>query len=328
MKPTLPNCGARRLPLTSKQAKKDFYKGTGQAFAPGAGVRTGAPGKHVLRTRGYKLDDEKVRVFVAPPLSLLNETNLKPYVDRNHERPRSQLSALKLSAPPSGFRVFQRHALRIAPEMRPDVRSPWSKVRQYEASLGKGAPKGSASRIQEDRKMLQEELEMIEADWGNESDEMFSTSSSSSRSSAFSSSSSSSSSSSNITASDEADFSPIAPLSSDYPGYLAKDVQGVPQPFLQMNIDQLEKYQSANPYPPTGWDRQHEMYYRRLKWKKLLSPRPGSVNPLFWDHWKSLSEEQKEAYNFIAKRLWWDRCAMETQKASGWESERLQTTSV
>jgi large subunit ribosomal protein L41 len=42
--------------------------GTRQAFLPG-GHRTGAPGKHVIGGKAkYRLIDEKVRVFVAPPI--------------------------------------------------------------------------------------------------------------------------------------------------------------------------------------------------------------------------------------------------------------------
>ena len=42
--------------------------GTRQAFLPG-GHRTGAPGKHVVRGKAkYRLVDEQVRVFVAPPI--------------------------------------------------------------------------------------------------------------------------------------------------------------------------------------------------------------------------------------------------------------------
>ena len=42
--------------------------GTRQAFLPG-GRRTGAPGKHVIGGKAkYRLLDEKVRVYVAPPI--------------------------------------------------------------------------------------------------------------------------------------------------------------------------------------------------------------------------------------------------------------------
>ncbi len=42
--------------------------GTRQATLPG-GLRTGAPGKHVVKGKAkYRLVDEKVRYFVAPPI--------------------------------------------------------------------------------------------------------------------------------------------------------------------------------------------------------------------------------------------------------------------
>ncbi|KAF8979047.1 hypothetical protein BDQ17DRAFT_1394619 [Cyathus striatus] len=52
---------ASRKPLTSK-------RGTRQAFLPG-GHRTGAPGVHVIGGKAkYRLLDEKVRVYVSPPI--------------------------------------------------------------------------------------------------------------------------------------------------------------------------------------------------------------------------------------------------------------------
>ncbi|KAG5642753.1 hypothetical protein DXG03_002234 [Asterophora parasitica] len=71
---------ASRRPLTPKRGNKDYYKGTRQAFLPG-GLRTGAPGKHVIGGKAkYRLVDEQVRVFVAPPLEELLSSPLKPYV--------------------------------------------------------------------------------------------------------------------------------------------------------------------------------------------------------------------------------------------------------
>ncbi|KAF8070047.1 hypothetical protein FPV67DRAFT_998501 [Lyophyllum atratum] len=71
---------ASRRPLTTKRGNKDYYKGTRQAFLPG-GLRTGAPGKHVIGGKAkYRLLDDKVRVFVAPPLEELLSSPLKPYV--------------------------------------------------------------------------------------------------------------------------------------------------------------------------------------------------------------------------------------------------------
>jgi len=71
---------ASRRPLTSKKANKDFYKGTGQARLPG-GHRTGAPGVHVIGGKAkYRLIDEQVRVFIAPPISEIESSPLRPYV--------------------------------------------------------------------------------------------------------------------------------------------------------------------------------------------------------------------------------------------------------
>ncbi|EDR14072.1 uncharacterized protein LACBIDRAFT_305487 [Laccaria bicolor S238N-H82] len=71
---------ASRAPLSPKRGNKDFYKGTRQAFLPG-GHRTGAPGKHVIGGKAkYRLVDEQVRVFVAPPIQDIIDSPLKPYV--------------------------------------------------------------------------------------------------------------------------------------------------------------------------------------------------------------------------------------------------------
>ncbi|KAM5540181.1 hypothetical protein V8D89_006321 [Ganoderma adspersum] len=81
MIPTAPVLSkALRRALTPKRGNKDYYKGTRQAFLPG-GHRTGAPGKHVVRGKAkYRLVDEKVRVFVAPPIQDLENSSLKAYV--------------------------------------------------------------------------------------------------------------------------------------------------------------------------------------------------------------------------------------------------------
>ena len=92
MFPTLARLSkASRLPLTPKRGNKDYYKGkltsamlsfllkdrlmapgTRQAYLPG-GHRTGAPGKHVVRGKAkYRLLDENVRFFVAPPVEEIN----------------------------------------------------------------------------------------------------------------------------------------------------------------------------------------------------------------------------------------------------------------
>lgn len=56
MKPTAALFGRlRRLPLTTKQTNKGFYKGTG----------TGAMGRHTKRG-GYIIEWHKVRTYVVP----------------------------------------------------------------------------------------------------------------------------------------------------------------------------------------------------------------------------------------------------------------------
>ncbi|KAF7370446.1 hypothetical protein MSAN_00676300 [Mycena sanguinolenta] len=52
--------------------------GNRQAFLPGH--RTGAPGVHINRQPGYQLLESKVRVFVAPSISGVLASPLKPYV--------------------------------------------------------------------------------------------------------------------------------------------------------------------------------------------------------------------------------------------------------
>ncbi|KAF8881830.1 hypothetical protein CPB84DRAFT_1817220 [Gymnopilus junonius] len=65
---------ASRAPLTPKRGNKTF---TRQAFLPG-GRRTGAPGKHVIRGKAkYRLLDEKVRVYVAPPVEEIESSPVR-----------------------------------------------------------------------------------------------------------------------------------------------------------------------------------------------------------------------------------------------------------
>lgn len=111
MRPSTSLMGASRLPLTTKRGNKDFYKGefgqfhpergsvslflivlsssfasmisgvneltlscvgTGQAYVPGGGHRTGPPGNHVIRGKGkYRILDERVRYFVSPGVEAL-----------------------------------------------------------------------------------------------------------------------------------------------------------------------------------------------------------------------------------------------------------------
>lgn len=51
--------------------------GTRQAFLPG-GLRTGAPGEYYGSTKArYRLLDEKVRVFIAPPVEEINNSRVR-----------------------------------------------------------------------------------------------------------------------------------------------------------------------------------------------------------------------------------------------------------
>ncbi|KAL1742584.1 hypothetical protein HDZ31DRAFT_42923 [Schizophyllum fasciatum] len=85
---------ASRRPLTPKRGNKDYYKGTRQAFLP-KGTRTGAPGRHVVGGKAkYRLIDEKVRVFVAPPLQQILSSPLKPYVAQDVHLKKQELNAV------------------------------------------------------------------------------------------------------------------------------------------------------------------------------------------------------------------------------------------
>ncbi|GAA5848093.1 hypothetical protein JCM9279_007451 [Rhodotorula babjevae] len=66
---------ASRAPLTSKQANKEFYKGTGSF--PGLGPKR--QGRHSPGSKApYILMQERMRTFVVP--DNLNSCGLKPYV--------------------------------------------------------------------------------------------------------------------------------------------------------------------------------------------------------------------------------------------------------
>ncbi|KAL1297330.1 hypothetical protein AAFC00_004877 [Neodothiora populina] len=62
----------RRLALTTKSARKGFYKGTG----------SGAMGSHT-KWGGYKIDYSKVRTYVVPDLT---DFQLTPFVAKNIEK--------------------------------------------------------------------------------------------------------------------------------------------------------------------------------------------------------------------------------------------------
>ncbi|VDB83132.1 unnamed protein product [Peniophora sp. CBMAI 1063] len=92
---------ASRRPLTSKMANKDYYKGTRQAWLQ-PDLRTGPPGKHT-KHGGYRLIEEQVRVFVAPPLEDINNSKLKPYVAFNAKLTDDQKQDVLPSLPQGGL---------------------------------------------------------------------------------------------------------------------------------------------------------------------------------------------------------------------------------
>jgi large subunit ribosomal protein L41 len=66
--------------FVTKKIDISSLTGTRQAFLPG-GHRTGAPGKHVVGGASkYRLLDEKVRVFVAPPLQMIDESKVSIFI--------------------------------------------------------------------------------------------------------------------------------------------------------------------------------------------------------------------------------------------------------
>ncbi|KAK4046776.1 Homoserine dehydrogenase [Microbotryomycetes sp. JL221] len=68
---------ASRMPLSSKQGNKNFYKGTGSF--PGLGPKR--QGRHGTRSKApYLLMPERMRTFVVPPA--LDKSDLRPYVAR------------------------------------------------------------------------------------------------------------------------------------------------------------------------------------------------------------------------------------------------------
>ncbi|KAI0184845.1 mitochondrial ribosomal protein L27-domain-containing protein [Xylaria flabelliformis] len=67
----------RKLPLTTKDIKKGFYKGT----------RTGSMGRHT-KHGGYRIEWNKVRTYVVPPG--LSEFKLTPFVTPKIETTRGR----------------------------------------------------------------------------------------------------------------------------------------------------------------------------------------------------------------------------------------------
>ncbi|EKC99300.1 hypothetical protein A1Q2_06500 [Trichosporon asahii var. asahii CBS 8904] len=118
MIPTSVTRGASRLPLTTKRGNKDFYKGTRQAVTPGAGPRTGAPGKHVIRGKAkYRLLDSRVRVFVGPGIEAI-ESSSSDLSSSRSINPRPPLSLPSSSPHPQQLRARQAN-----PQLKPYVSS-------------------------------------------------------------------------------------------------------------------------------------------------------------------------------------------------------------
>ncbi|KAI0710888.1 hypothetical protein C8Q76DRAFT_739059 [Earliella scabrosa] len=118
---------ALRRALTPKRGNKDYYKGTRQAFLPG-GHRTGAPGKHVVRGKAkYRLVDEQVRVFVAPPIEEIQNSALKAYVSTTIPVSRAFNKELYGKLPRGG--LTGEHYFKIAPRLD----APTSDVPRVEA---------------------------------------------------------------------------------------------------------------------------------------------------------------------------------------------------
>jgi len=104
---------ASRRALTPKRGNKDFYKGTRQAYLPG-GLRTGAPGKHVVKGKAkYRLVDEQVRFFVAPAIEDIVNSPLKPYVYSKVQLTRDQKHEVLGKFPQGG--ITGEHLLKVAP---------------------------------------------------------------------------------------------------------------------------------------------------------------------------------------------------------------------
>ena len=159
---------ASRRTLTPKRGNKDFYKGgfigsrviveqrmtpfvfagTRQAYLPG-GLRTGAPGKHVVSGKAkYRLVDEQVRYFVAPSIEDLNNTpvslrvkqvnwsclltnfhvfpQLKPYVYSKVKLTKDQKNEIYGKLPQGG--LTPEHYLEIAPRFGSESSQPTSQA--------------------------------------------------------------------------------------------------------------------------------------------------------------------------------------------------------
>ncbi|KAJ7105486.1 hypothetical protein C8R43DRAFT_1140810 [Mycena crocata] len=123
-----------RRPLLSFRANKDYYKGNRQAALPG-GHRTGAPGVHINRRPGYQLLENKVRVFVAPPIEDILASPLKPYIAPSVHLSRTQRDGVFREGMPDGG-VTPAHFLSVARKHHLDQERERSKAGQARAEGG------------------------------------------------------------------------------------------------------------------------------------------------------------------------------------------------
>ncbi|KAI0079143.1 hypothetical protein K474DRAFT_705310 [Panus rudis PR-1116 ss-1] len=116
---------ASRRALTPKRGNKDFYKGTRQAYLPG-GLRTGAPGKHVVKGKAkYRLVDEQVRYFVAPSIEDIQNSPLRPYVSKEVRLTKEQKQEVYGKLPRGGLTAD--HYFDIAPRTDGTTTTPLKK---------------------------------------------------------------------------------------------------------------------------------------------------------------------------------------------------------
>ncbi|KIP02755.1 hypothetical protein PHLGIDRAFT_111693 [Phlebiopsis gigantea 11061_1 CR5-6] len=115
---------ASRKPLTPKRGNKDYYKGTRQAVLPGS-YRSGAPGAHVVKGKAkYRLVDEQVRYFVAPPVEEIENSPLKAYVSMAVKLTRAQKREVYGKLPQGGLRG--QTLLKLAESSLPEIAAPHS----------------------------------------------------------------------------------------------------------------------------------------------------------------------------------------------------------
>ncbi|KAJ7255445.1 hypothetical protein B0H12DRAFT_532881 [Mycena haematopus] len=133
-----------RRPLQSFMANKDYYKGNRQAALPGH--RTGAPGVHINRRPGYQLLESKVRVFVAPPISKILASPLKPYVADGVPVPWRKRHGVFAGMPSAG--LTPEHFLKTA--------------RKYSAAKAEAA-RGKTTNVEDDAAKVETLADIMDA---------------------------------------------------------------------------------------------------------------------------------------------------------------------